>query len=107
MIYFAGDIDMYGDNFYETYKDYPGFIVAIPGNHDCQPDDPQDGPVDPNKFPLDGWIQNFMSKNPGQLGSLKTGVGKDPTGFAKCLLDFHDSVRDHSRTIFERRRNRG
>jgi acid phosphatase type 7 len=72
VIYFAGDIDKYGDNFYETYKDYPAFIVSIPGNHDCQPDDPQDGPVDPNKVPLDGWVQNFMSKDPTQVGSLKT-----------------------------------
>jgi acid phosphatase type 7 len=72
VVYFAGDIDLYGDNFYETYKDYPGFIVAIAGNHDCQPDDPQDGPVDPNKKPLDGWVQNFMSKDPSQLGSQKT-----------------------------------
>jgi hypothetical protein len=72
VIYFAGDIDKYGDNFYETYKDYPSFIVSIPGNHDCQPDDPQDGPVDPNKKPLDGWVQNFMSTQPSQLGSLKT-----------------------------------
>ena len=72
VVYFAGDIDKYGANFYETYKDYPGFIVAIPGNHDCQPDDPQDGPVDPTKFPLDGWVQNFMAKTPGTLGSRKT-----------------------------------
>lgn len=72
VVYFAGDIDRYGANFYETYKDYPSFIVAIPGNHDCQPDDPQDGPVDPNKKPLDGWVQNFMSSNPAQLGSNKT-----------------------------------
>lgn len=72
VVYFAGDIDGYGENFYETYAEYPGLIVSIPGNHDCQPDDPQDGPVDPNKKPLDGWIQNFMSKNPSQLGSLKT-----------------------------------
>lgn len=72
VVYFAGDIDMYGNNFYETYRDYPGFIVSIPGNHDCQPDDPQDGPVDPNKVPLDGWVQNFMSKDKSQLGSLKT-----------------------------------
>jgi acid phosphatase type 7 len=28
--------------------------------------------VNPNKQPLDGWVQNFMSKNPNQLGSLKT-----------------------------------
>jgi len=76
VVYFAGDISMYGDNFYQTYKDYPCFIVAIPGNHDCQPDDPQDGPVDPNKVPLDGWVQNFMSKDPGQLGSLKTGADR-------------------------------
>jgi 3',5'-cyclic AMP phosphodiesterase CpdA len=26
--------------------------------------------------PLDGWVQNFMSKNPGQLGSLKTGANR-------------------------------
>jgi len=76
VVYFAGDIDKYGDNFYETYKDYPIFIVAIPGNHDCQPDDPQDGPVDPIKYPLDGFVQNFMSKNPGQPGSLKTGANR-------------------------------
>jgi acid phosphatase type 7 len=74
VIYFAGDIDRYGANFYETYKHYDGFIVAIPGNHDCQPDDPQDGPIDPNKVPLDGWVQNFMSSDPTQPGSLKTGA---------------------------------
>ena len=76
VVYFAGDIDKYGNNFYETYQDYPGFIVSIPGNHDCQPDDPQDGPVDPNKVPLDGWVQNFMSKDPTRLGSLKTNSGR-------------------------------
>jgi hypothetical protein len=72
VVYFAGDVDKYGDNFYETYAEYPALIVAIPGNHDCQPDDPQDGPVDPNKVPLDGFVQNFMSDNPARLGSLKT-----------------------------------
>ncbi len=72
VVYFAGDIDKYGECFYETYAEYPGLIVSIPGNHDCQPDDPQDGPVDPNKTPLDGWVQNFMSKDPSKLGSLKT-----------------------------------
>ncbi|MGB8732860.1 MAG: hypothetical protein WCC99_16545, partial [Candidatus Sulfotelmatobacter sp.] len=76
VIYFAGDIDKYGAYFYETYKNYPCFIVSIPGNHDCQPDDPQDGPVDPNKVPLDGWVQNFMSTNPAQLGSLMTGSNR-------------------------------
>jgi calcineurin-like phosphoesterase family protein len=72
VVYFAGDINDYGENFYETYAEYPGLIVAIAGNHDCQPDDPQDGPVDPNKTPLDGWVKNFMSEDPARLGSLKT-----------------------------------
>ena len=72
VVYFAGDIDAYGENFYETYAEYPGLIVSIPGNHDCQPDDPQDGPVDPRKKPLDGWVQNFMTDDPTRLGSLKT-----------------------------------
>jgi hypothetical protein len=76
VIYFAGDIDRYGAYFYETYKDYPAFIVAIAGNHDCQPDDPQDGPVDPTKVPLDGWVQNFMSKDPTRPGSFKTGASR-------------------------------
>jgi len=76
VVYFAGDIDMYGNNFYATYTDYPAFIVAIPGNHDCQPDDPQDGPVDPAKVPLDGWVQNFMSTDPSLPGSLKTGSAR-------------------------------
>jgi len=72
VVYFAGDIGDYGECFYETYSNYPALIVAIPGNHDCQPDDPREGPVDPNKVPLDGFVQNFMSKDPSRLGSLKT-----------------------------------
>ncbi len=69
VVYFAGDVDKYAANFYETYQDYPSFIVSIPGNHDCQPDDPQDGPVDPHKFPLDGWVLNFMAPDPSAPGS--------------------------------------
>jgi hypothetical protein len=76
VVYFAGDIDKYGANFYETYRDYPVFILAIPGNHDCQPDDPPSGPVDPNKTPLDGWVQNFMAPDPSKLGSLKANSGR-------------------------------
>lgn len=84
VVYFAGDIDRYGANFYETYKDYPIYIVAIPGNHDCQPDDPLDGPVNPKKVPLDGWVQNFMSKDPAQLGSLKTSSGRTQMDLPMC-----------------------
>jgi hypothetical protein len=76
VIYFAGDIIRYPDNFYATYKNYPGFIVAIPGNHDCQPDDPADGPGDPNKTPLDGWVQNFMANDPSRPGTNKIGTSR-------------------------------
>ncbi|MBV8202154.1 MAG: metallophosphoesterase [Acidobacteria bacterium] len=72
VVYFCGDPDMYGRNFYATYKDYPGFIVAIPGNHDCQPDHSQDGQAVAKKVPLDGWVQNFMSKEPGRIGAPQT-----------------------------------
>jgi acid phosphatase type 7 len=72
VVYFAGDIEGHGENFYDPYAEYPGLIVSIPGNHDRQPDGPRDGPIDPNKKPLDGWVQNFMSKDPSRLGSLKT-----------------------------------
>ncbi len=88
VVYFAGDIDMYGANFYETYTAYPSFIVAIAGNHDCQPDDPQDGPVNPNKVPLDGWVQNFMSKNPAQLGSLKTNSNRTQMNLPNVFWTF-------------------
>ncbi len=43
----------------------------------------------PNKVPLDGWVQNFMSKNPNQLGSLKTSSSRTPDGPAQRLLDLH------------------
>ncbi len=75
VVYFAGDISKYPANFYATYEDYPAFIVAIPGNHDCQPDDPEDG-IDPDKVPLDGWVKNFMSKTPHQLGAPQTSSGR-------------------------------
>jgi hypothetical protein len=88
VVYFAGDVGMYGDNFYETYQDYPAFIVSIPGNHDCQPDDPQDGPVDPKKVPLDGWVQNFMSKDPAQPGSLKTASARTQMNLPNVFWTF-------------------
>jgi hypothetical protein len=92
IVYFAGDIDKYGDNFYATYQDYPSFIVAIPGNHDCQPDDPNDGPVDPNKYPLDGFVKNFMSNDPAQLGSRKTGSNRTQMDLPNVFWTFTTPV---------------
>ena len=80
--YFAGDTDLYSENFYETYKDYPSFIVAISGNHDCVPvDEPSDReaegaatPNNPAKQPWDGFIANFMADDPAVQGSPTTGA---------------------------------
>src|SRR5580692_28556 len=88
VIYFAGDIIRYPANFYLTYKDYPAFIVSIPGNHDCQPDDPADGPGDPHKTPLDGWVKNFMAKDPGRPGSLATGTSRTPLDLPNVYWTF-------------------
>jgi hypothetical protein len=88
VIYFAGDIIRYPDNFYLTYKDYPAFIVSIPGNHDCQPDDPADGPGDPHKTPLDGWVKNFMAKDPGRPGSSATGSSRTPLDLPNVYWTF-------------------
>jgi hypothetical protein len=38
VIYPAGGIDEYENKFYRPYKDYPGPIYAIPGNHDWYDD---------------------------------------------------------------------
>ncbi len=34
VIYPAGDTEQYEDKFYRPYRDYPGPIYAVPGNHD-------------------------------------------------------------------------
>jgi Calcineurin-like phosphoesterase len=38
VIYPAGGIDDYCDKFFDPYKDYPGPIYAVPGNHDWYDD---------------------------------------------------------------------
>jgi uncharacterized protein YukJ len=34
VVYYYGEAEFYYDQFYHPYKDYPGPILAIPGNHD-------------------------------------------------------------------------
>ncbi len=38
VVYPAGGIDEYEDKFYRPYKDYPGPVYAVPGNHDWYDD---------------------------------------------------------------------
>jgi len=81
LVYFAGDADLYSENFYETYKDYPSFIVAITGNHDCYPIDVQgdrtsqgSDHLESGKGAWDGFITNFMADDPSVQGSPTTGA---------------------------------
>jgi hypothetical protein len=36
VIYGDGKIDLYDDEFYRPYQDYPNKVIAIPGNHDAE-----------------------------------------------------------------------
>jgi hypothetical protein len=58
VVYYDGEIDNYFPEFYEPYMNYPGPIVAIPGNHD--------GDVDPKtgESSLEGFVRNFCSQAP-------------------------------------------
>jgi metallophosphoesterase superfamily enzyme len=58
VIYFFGERENYGDQFYEPYMHYPAPIFAIPGNHDGDVDD---GSATPS---LQAFVKFFCSKNP-------------------------------------------
>jgi hypothetical protein len=58
VVYYDGETPNYYPEFYEPYMNYPGPIVAIPGNHD--------GDVD-SQFPepsLAAFVRNFCSQAP-------------------------------------------
>ncbi len=50
--------DDYYAQFYEPYSAYPVPILAIPGNHDGEVDDPS------KQTSLDGWVGYFMQTDP-------------------------------------------
>jgi acid phosphatase type 7 len=58
VVYFTGDHDDYYSQFYEAYEQYTPPILAIPGNHDGEVDDPS------AQTSLDGWVDYFMQKDP-------------------------------------------
>jgi hypothetical protein len=59
VVYYDGELANYYPEFYEPYTNYPGPIVAIPGNHDGDMD-PQSG-----ESSLEGFVRNFCAKMPG------------------------------------------
>ena len=58
VVYFTGFHDDYYAQFYEPYAHYTAPILAIPGNHDGEVDDPT------VQTSLDGWVDYFMQPQP-------------------------------------------
>lgn len=58
VVYFTGMHDDYYAQFYEPYSAYGVPILAIPGNHDGEVDDPT------AQTSLDGWVDYFMQAHP-------------------------------------------
>jgi Icc-related predicted phosphoesterase len=58
VVYFTGMHDDYYAQFYEPYSHYNVPILAIPGNHDGEVDDPT------AQTSLDGWVGYFMQPDP-------------------------------------------
>jgi hypothetical protein len=58
VVYFTGAHDDYYAQFYEPYAHYDAPIIAIPGNHDGEVDDPA------AQTSLDGWVDYFMQEKP-------------------------------------------
>src|SRR5215475_477257 len=70
VVYFNGQSELYGAQFYEPYQYYPAPIFAIPGNHDGdtrvragdQPD------TEPSLF---GFTENFCAPQPHQISAYR------------------------------------
>jgi hypothetical protein len=58
VVYFTGLHDDYYAQFYEPYSHYTAPILAIPGNHDGEVDNPT------LQTSLDGWVDYFMQPQP-------------------------------------------
>jgi hypothetical protein len=57
VVYSFGEAKYYFDQFYDAYRDYPGPILAIPGNHDGMVAPGSDVPT------LDAFLRNFCQEN--------------------------------------------
>src|SRR5215475_10136432 len=70
VIYFNGQSELYGAQFYEPYQYYPAPIFAIPGNHDgdtrVRSGDTPD--TEPSLF---GFMENFCAPQPHQISAYR------------------------------------
>src|SRR5215475_6143633 len=70
VVYFNGQSELYGAQFYEPYQYYPAPIFAIPGNHDGDTrvrrgDEPDSEPS------LFGFTENFCAPQPHQISAYR------------------------------------
>ncbi len=70
VVYFNGQSELYGAQFYEPYQYYPALIFAIPGNHDgdtrvLSGDTPDSEPS------LFGFTENFCASQPHQISAYR------------------------------------
>src|SRR5215471_5126504 len=70
VVYFNGQSELYGAQFYEPYQYYPAPIFAIPGNHDgdtrVRAGDAPD--TEPSLF---GFSENFCAPQPHQISAYR------------------------------------
>ena len=70
VVYFNGQSELYGSQFYEPYQYYPAPILAIPGNHDgdtrVSKGDPPD--TEPSLY---GFTENFCAPQPHQISPYR------------------------------------
>lgn len=70
VVYFNGQSELYGAQFYEPYQYYPAPIFAIPGNHDgdtrVRAGDTPDS--EPSLF---GFTENFCAPQPHQISAYR------------------------------------
>jgi calcineurin-like phosphoesterase family protein len=73
VVYFNGQSELYGAQFYEPYQYYPAPIFAIPGNHDgdtrvLRGDAPD---TEPSLF---GFTENFCAPQPHQISAYRATI---------------------------------
>ena len=81
VIYPAGGIEDYRDKFFRPYRDYPGPIYAVPGNHDWYDDctgfmywfcgAERQPRWDQGGGSLRSWIRRLLWRRPGRMDESK------------------------------------
>jgi hypothetical protein len=77
VVYYNGISHHYEEQFYDPYKEYPTYIFAIPGNHDCDTKT-RTGNEPDNEESMEGFMTNFCDKTPsyGPFSSYRKTVNQ-------------------------------